>query len=60
MNEDLDFNKFIKDIEKRQKKNSDKRFVDELAYSEEMAKRLRNERYNERWQNRIVWDTRNE
>lgn len=58
MDEDLNFDKFIKDIEKRQKKNSDRRAVDDFGYSEEMAKRLRNERYNERWQNRIVWDTK--
>lgn len=50
----LEFDKFIKDIEKRENKNAGD-FQDSFAKEHYDLKRRREELYREKWQNSIVW-----
>lgn len=53
---DFDFSKFVKDIEKRDDKRRETRHIHEEAIELDRQRRLRAERYHERWQNRIKWE----
>jgi len=54
-NYEFQFDKFIKDIEKRETKVSENMTVTKLSLQEEEMKRKRELLYRERWQNRITW-----
>ena len=54
----FEFEKFIDDLDKRQNKNREKRSIEDHIREEDERRRLRNLRYNERWQNRIVWENK--
>jgi diketogulonate reductase-like aldo/keto reductase len=54
-NYEFQFDKFIKDIEKRESKVSENMTVTKLSLEEEDMKRKRELLYRERWQNRITW-----
>ena len=54
------FDKFINELEKRLKKNKQKKQDHQIAIEEVELKRLRDSRYQERWQNRIEWRQSNE
>lgn len=54
-NYEFQFDKFIKDIEKRESKVSENMTVTKLSLEEEEMKRKRELLYRERWQNRITW-----
>jgi hypothetical protein len=54
-NYEFQFDKFIKDIEKRETKVSENMTVTKLSLEEEEMKRKRELLYRERWQNRITW-----
>lgn len=53
---EFEFDKFVIDLEKRQHDNgqSNTKRIDEVEM--DRLRRLRAERYHERWQNRIVWE----
>ena len=52
----FEFDKFVKDIEdRRDNENRKKEIALEIAEHDRL-RRLRAERYHERWQNRIVWE----
>lgn len=53
---EFEFDKFVKDIEKRQVQQENKRTENQDVYNHDEARRLRDQRYFERWQNRIVWE----
>lgn len=57
---EFEFDKFIKDINAREERIKRERQVSDHIREEDERRRLRNEQYNERWQNRIVWEKRNE
>jgi hypothetical protein len=50
------FDKFVEDIEKRQQKAKESSNVTQAVVEEDQLRRLRAERYHERWQNRIIWE----
>lgn len=52
----FNFDKFVKDIEKRENNQRENRAVSEEIIEHDRQRRLRAERYHERWQNRIVWE----
>ena len=52
---DFNFDKFVDDIEKRQKENIENRRNNRNEVDLDKQRRLRSEQYHERWQNRIVW-----
>ena len=52
----FNFDKFVKDIEKREVNNKEKNSVTAEIIEHDRQRRLRSERYHERWQNRIVWE----
>jgi len=52
---EFDFEKFVKDIEVRKEKIEEGRTASEEAIELDRQRRLRAERYHERWQNRIEW-----
>lgn len=54
-NYEFQFDKFIRDIEKRESKVSENMAVTKLSLEEEEMKRKRELLYRERWQNRITW-----
>ena len=56
----MNFDKFMKDIEKREEVYNKEKIVMQRELDEVMAKRRRVELYQERWQNRIVWEKKNE
>lgn len=53
---EFEFEKFNIDLEKRQNENKDNRHIENHIKDEDERRRLRNAQYNERWQNRIVWE----
>jgi hypothetical protein len=53
---DFEFDKFIKDIEKRSEQQQQQRNVQQDIAEQDRLRRLRAEQYHERWQNRIVWE----
>jgi hypothetical protein len=53
---EFEFDKFIKDLDKRQIDNQQRRQIENHIREEDERRRLRNAQYNERWQNRIVWE----
>ena len=52
----FNFDKFVKDIEKREQTQKEKNNVSAEVIEHDRQRRLRAERYHERWQNRIVWE----
>ena len=52
---DFNFDKFVDDIEKRQRENNESRRSNHNDVDLDRQRRLRSEQYHERWQNRIVW-----
>lgn len=52
---DFNFDKFVDDIEKRQRENNENRRSNHNDVDLDRQRRLRSEQYHERWQNRIVW-----
>ncbi len=52
----FNFDKFVKDIEKRENNQKENKAVSEEIIEHDRQRRLRAERYHERWQNRIVWE----
>ena len=57
---EFEFDKFMKDIDVREEKIKRERQISDRIREEDERRRLRNEQYNERWQNRIVWEKNNE
>lgn len=53
---EFEFDKFVKDLDKRQLDNRERRQVERHIQEEDERRRLRNIQYNEKWQNRIVWE----
>lgn len=53
---EFEFEKFISDLDKRQNENRERRNIESHIKEEDERRRLRNLQYNERWQNRIVWE----
>lgn len=55
---EFDFSKFADDLQSRQEKNLQKnsKRIDEIEL--DRLRRLRAERYHEKWQNRIVWENK--
>ena len=56
----MNFDKFMEDKEKREENYNRERLVQQRELDEQAAKRRRAELYQERWQNRIVWEKPNE
>lgn len=52
---EFDFDKFVKDIDVRKEEETRRRSVNEEIAELDKQRRLRAERYHERWQNRIEW-----
>ena len=57
---EFEFDKFVKDLDKRQLENKERRQIQQHIKEEDERRRLRNIQYNERWQNRIVWEDKSE
>jgi len=55
---EFEFDKFVKDLDKRVVEDKDRRQIENHVKEEDERRRLRNVLYNERWQNRIVWENR--
>ena len=53
---EFEFDKFVKDLDKRELENHERRQIAQHIREEDERRRLRNIQYNERWQNRIVWE----
>ena len=51
----FDFEKFVIDIENRSDEEIKRKEVRHDIIEQDRLRRLRAERYHERWQNRIVW-----
>lgn len=54
----FEFDKFVEDIDKREKEKQEFRNNNQREIDLDRQRRLRAERYQERWQNRIVWEDR--
>ena len=54
----FEFDKFVKDIEKRQEKEKELKKESQQIVDHNEARRLRDRMYHERWQNRIVWENK--
>lgn len=54
------FDKFMDDLDKRLKERQEKKLENQKAIDEVESKRLRDLRYQERWQNRINWSNNND
>ena len=52
----FNFDKFVKDIEKRENSQKENKSLNKDIIEHDRQRRLRAERYHERWQNRIVWE----
>jgi hypothetical protein len=50
----FNFDKYVEDLERRKAKNKNE--VLPYIIEEDRLRRLRAERYHERWQNRIKWE----
>lgn len=57
---EFDFDKFNNDLEKRSIEEANKRKQNQSVIDLEAARRLRDQQYFERWQNRIVWEKKND
>tara|TARA_B000000557_G_scaffold264682_1_gene270954 strand:+ start:2031 stop:2213 length:183 start_codon:yes stop_codon:yes gene_type:complete len=57
--EELNFEKFMKDIAKREEISRERKAVAQATIEEDIARRRRAELYHERWQNRILWEKNN-
>tara|TARA_B000000557_G_C20777677_1_gene444988 strand:+ start:128 stop:298 length:171 start_codon:yes stop_codon:yes gene_type:complete len=55
---EFEFEKFMDDLQKRQNENRERRSIENHIKEEDERRRLRNLQYNERWQNRIVWENK--
>jgi len=55
---EFEFDKFVKDLESRQIQNEQSKKSSKEEIELAQARRLRSERYHERWQNRIVWENK--
>tara|TARA_B100000035_G_C20991036_1_gene550162 strand:+ start:366 stop:536 length:171 start_codon:yes stop_codon:yes gene_type:complete len=55
---EFEFDKFVKDLDKRQIDDKERRQIENHIREEDERRRLRNAQYNERWQNRIVWENK--
>ena len=56
---DFKFDKFVKDLEKREISNDEKKRIAACIIDEDKRRRRRSELYHERWQNRIKWENTN-
>jgi len=54
----FEFDKFVKDIETRENNNNEKKKIALNIIEHDRQRRLRAERYHERWQNSIKWERR--
>ena len=52
----FEFDKFVKDIKERKDDQARKKEIALEIAEQDRLRRLRAERYHERWQNRIVWE----
>lgn len=52
----FEFDKFVKDIKDREEINLKKKEIAFEIAEQDRLRRLRAERYHERWQNRIIWE----
>jgi hypothetical protein len=57
---EFDFDKFNNDLEKRSIEEANRRKQNQSVIDLEEARRLRDQQYFERWQNRIVWEKKND
>lgn len=57
---EFDFSKFVDDIEKRKSNYIESKDVSKDVARHDRERRLRDTRYFERWQNRIVWEDKSE
>ena len=55
----FEFDKFVKDLEKRDVSIKEKRNIAKHIIEEDERRRRRSELYHERWQNRIKWENTN-
>jgi hypothetical protein len=53
---EFEFDKFVKDLDKRAVEDNHRKQVAQHIKEEDERRRLRNAQYNERWQNRITWE----
>ena len=55
---EFEFDKFVKDIEKRQEKENKRmsNINNSLDIELDVSRRLRSSQYHERWQNLIKWE----
>lgn len=53
---EFEFDKFVNDIEKRSIKEQERKTNSQQVIDQDIARRLRDKNYFERWQNRIVWE----
>jgi hypothetical protein len=53
---EFEFDKFVNDIEKRNIKEQGRKTHSQQVIDLDIARRLRDKNYFERWQNRIVWE----
>ena len=53
---EFDFSKFVDDIEKRKSSYIESKEVSKDIAKHDRERRLRDARYFEKWQNRIVWE----
>lgn len=60
MKMEFDFDKFNNDLEKRSIEEANRRKQNQSVIDLEEARRLRDQQYFERWQNRIVWEKKND
>lgn len=54
----FEFDKFVKDLEKRENTDKEKRNIANHIIDEDKRRRRRAELYHERWQNRVSWENR--
>ena len=52
----FEFDKFVKDIKERKDDQARRKEIALEIVEQDRLRRLRAERYHERWQNRIVWE----
>jgi hypothetical protein len=57
---EFEFEKFVTDIEKRSHIQKQNRNTNTESVQHDEARRLRDQMYFEKWQNRIVWRQNNE
>ena len=57
---EFEFDKFVKDIEKRKNESTQRREVPPHEIDVDERRRQRARLYHERWQNQITWERNNE